>query len=399
MKQLFAKIMILVTVILMDILGGAELDLFVPSFPELKTYFGLSAFWLEALLSVNFIGFVLSLFFVGSLADRYGRKPIILLGLLVFTLGSVLCLWAPSYRFLLTGRFLQGVGVAAPATLCFLIIADSYPLRQQQYLMAMLNGLVNASIAAAPVIGSYITTYFHWRGNFVALLVLGLGVLMMTVFFIPAHKPPKHKETISLRGYIPIFKSKPLTLLIVSLIFMFVPYCVFVGMSPLLYMEGFGVSLKHFGYYQGALALVFAAGSVLSGLVISRYYNQKKMLMFSGQILIVCMLMIGYITLVDSRSPILITTALVLHSVGVIMPSTLLYPLCLNFMPRAKGRVAAVLQGARLALSALALEVAGYYYVGSFRSIGFILIALIFIGVITLCFVLRNRELMKFVKA
>lgn len=77
MKQAFAKSMVIVTVILMDLLAGAEFDLFVSSFPELQSQFSLSPFWVEALLSVNFSGYCLSLFFVGGLADRYGRKPII----------------------------------------------------------------------------------------------------------------------------------------------------------------------------------------------------------------------------------------------------------------------------------------------------------------------------------
>jgi DHA1 family bicyclomycin/chloramphenicol resistance-like MFS transporter len=137
MKNSFVKILILVTVIFMDILTGMEFDLFVPSFPQLQSHFNLSPFWVEALLSVNFIGYCLSLFFVGGLADRYGRKPIILLGLTIFILGSALCLYPSSYYFLILGRFLQGVGIAAPAILSFLIIADSYPLKEQQFLMAI----------------------------------------------------------------------------------------------------------------------------------------------------------------------------------------------------------------------------------------------------------------------
>src|SRR4051812_35016033 len=126
--------MILITIILMDLLAGTEFDLFVPSFPELQQYFHLSSFWVEALLSVNFIGYCLGLFFIGALADRYGRKPIILLGLMTFILGNCLCLAIASYPVFLLGRFLQGVGIAAPAILSFLIIADRYPLKQQQFL-------------------------------------------------------------------------------------------------------------------------------------------------------------------------------------------------------------------------------------------------------------------------
>lgn len=126
MNQSFAKIMVLISVIFMDLLAGMEFDLFVPSFPELQSQFALSPFWVEALLSVNFLGYCLSLFFVGALGDRFGRKPIILLGLITFIFGSMLCLWAASYPFLIIGRFLQGVGVAAPAILSFLIIASAF---------------------------------------------------------------------------------------------------------------------------------------------------------------------------------------------------------------------------------------------------------------------------------
>ena len=81
--------MLLMSVISMDLLAGMEFDLFVPSFPELQHQFNLLPFWVEALLSVNFAGYVLSLFFVGGLADRYGRKPIILLGLMIFVIGTI----------------------------------------------------------------------------------------------------------------------------------------------------------------------------------------------------------------------------------------------------------------------------------------------------------------------
>jgi len=78
-KQTLTKGLILLTIILMDLLSGMEFDLFSPSFPELQAHFSLTLFWVEALLSINFIGYCISLFFVGSLADRYGRKPIIVM--------------------------------------------------------------------------------------------------------------------------------------------------------------------------------------------------------------------------------------------------------------------------------------------------------------------------------
>ena len=395
MKQTFKKGMLLFTVILMEILAGAEIDLFVPSFPELRSQFNLSPVWLEALLSVNFAGYCLSLFLVGSLADRYGRKPIILLGLMVFIIGSFFCLWEASYNFMLIGRFLQGVGVAAPAIISFLIIADSYPLKQQQYLMGVLNGFINIAIAAAPVVGSYITMYFHWQGNFMALLFFSLLVFIMTTLFIPNYKLPKHKESLSLKGYIPVFQVKLLVLLIVTLVFLCIPYWIFLGMSPMLFMEDLGVSLSHYGYYQGAWALIFAIGSIFFGLIINKF-DPKKMLYLSAHTCVIGLIAVAWITIIDCRNPLLITLAFLPFSIGTIIPFILLYPLSLEYLPEAKGKISAIFRCGTLIFTAIGIELAGYYYIGSFQNIGIILSGCIIVGVVALYLVIKNHSLMKF---
>lgn len=387
--------MILLTIILMDLLAGMEFDLFVPSFPQLQSYLHLTPFWVEALLSVNFIGYCLSLFFVGHLSDHYGRKPIILAGLATFIVGGVLCLCEKSYIFLLIGRFLQGIGVAAPAILSFLIIADRYPIKKQQFLMAMLNSSMNTAVAAAPVVGSYIALYFHWQGNFITLLLLGLLTSIMTLFFIPAYKAMRQDETIT-RGYIELFRSKPLMLLIIASFISFVPYWIFVGMSPLLYMKELSVSLQHFGYYQGVLALVFALGSVAYGLIIkNKHYDQRKMLIITMQIYIVSFIMIILLVFSNSTKPLLITLSILVFVIGQIIPSTILGPLCLNYVPQAKGKVSALIQGGRLIMVAFSLQIAGHFYQGSFQNIGIIIAAFIFFTILMILFVIRNREIMK----
>lgn len=381
----------------MDLLAGMEFDLFAPSFPELQQQFNLTPFWVEALLSVNFIGYFLSLFAVGSLADRYGRKPIIVLGLVIFILGSIMCLYSPSYAVLLIGRFFQGVGVAAPAILSFLIIADIYPLKQQQSLYAVLNGVMNAAVGIAPVLGSYISLYFHWQGNFVALLLLGVATLLMTIPFIPTAKAADHKEPFSLKEYLPIFKSKPLLLIMLHFVFAYTPYWIFVGMSPLLYMEELGVSLAYFGYYQGALALLFAVGTLLSTMLVNRF-DQKKMLRISLCLEWGSLLSIAVITFSNSTNPLFITLSMLPYIVAGIIPNILLYPICLNFMPQAKGRVSAALRGTHLVCTAISLQLAGYVYSGSFKSIGLLMIVFVFLGALMLGWALKNAELMSFLE-
>src|SRR3990167_595662 len=387
---------IFIAIMLMDFLCGMEFDLFVPSFPQLQHYFSLSTFWVEALLSVNFIGYFLSLFFIGKLSDRYGRKQIIIAGLLVFILGSVLCLCEQAFSFLLIGRFLQGVGIAAPAILSFLIVADNYPIKEQQFLMAMLNGVMNTAVAIAPVFGSYIALYFHWQGNFAALLMLGLFTLLVVFLFIPLYQVPQHPtETIS-HDYWPIFKSKPLMLVVFMLLINYLPYWIFVGISPLLYIKELGVGLHYFGFYQGSLALTCAIGSVIYGLFIKyKPHNQKSMLNLGNGVFFLSFLMMTALILVDTKSPFLITLAMLIFVIGQIIPGAILTPLALNFMPHAKARISAILQGGRLILTSVALQGASLFYADSFQSVGWIIAGYIFLTVILLFYVIKNKTLMK----
>lgn len=384
--------MILLTIILMDILTGMEFDLFVPSFPELQAHFGLTPFWVEALLSVNFIGYCLGLFGVGSLADHYGRKPMILTGVGLFILGSMLCLWGQIYPLLLLGRFLQGVGIAAPAILSFLIIADRFPLQEQQFFLTMLNGSMNIAVAIAPVIGSYLSLYFGWHGNFVALLILGILVLLMTLGFIPAGNRISTKAHAFFEGYAAIFESKLLLLMIITILLIYVPYWIFVGMSPLLYMKNLGVGLAHFGFYQGVLAFVFAIGSIGFGLILKKQ-SQKTWLNLCNAIFVLSLFAIGGVILLEGKHPLLITLAMLVLIVGQI-PSSLLYPLCLSLMPEAKGKISALIQGGRLILASLSLQVAGYFYTGSFMSVGVLLLIVIALSVVALYKVIGNPILM-----
>ena len=95
------------------------------------------------------------------------------------------------------------------------------------------------------------------------------------------------------------------------------------------------------------------------------------------------------------ESLLLITIAFLPFIISQIIPSTMLVPLALNFIPHAKGRISAILQGSQLIFAALSLELAGYFYQGSFKNIGIIIAFFILMVIVTHFFVLKNSELMK----
>jgi DHA1 family bicyclomycin/chloramphenicol resistance-like MFS transporter len=178
-------------------------------------------------------------------------------------------------------------------------------------------------------------------------------------------------------------------LLILYFMLTFVPYWIFVGMSPLLYLTSLKVNLNHFGFYQGSLALIFAFGSFLFGLIIHKYDHQKY-LKIANAIYIFSLITILFGTFLHNKDPLIITLAFMPFVIGQIAPGYILYPLYLNLMPEAKGRLTAIIQGGRLIFASIGLQTAGYFYDNSFRNIGIIVSCVVFAGIIVMFFVLEN---------
>lgn len=387
------KIMTLVAIIFMDILGGAEVDLFIPSFPELQSVFQVSPFLLESLLSINFMGFCISLFFVGGLADKYGSKLVIMTSLIIFIVGSILCL--NSFALIILGRLLQGIGAAAPSVLGFVILANLYSYKQQQFLTGILNGVINVSIAIAPVIGSYVALKYHWRGNFFVLLILGIITLILTFLFIPQeNKKNNNQVESSFKEYLPIIKSNFLLYNILFIAFSYSHWWVFIGSAPILYMENLGVTLTQFGYYQGSLAFVYAIGSVAFSFLINKF---EKALLMKISIYFIFLSFGAFIliTIFNTTSPLLITTILIVFNLALVVPTTSFYLTAINYMPESKGKIASLMQAMRLIVSAVSLQLVGYLYDGSFRTLGIIITVINLIAIIFMFLSIRHKNYLK----
>ncbi len=192
-------------------------------------------------------------------------------------------------------------------------------------------------------------------------------------------------------SYLSLIQSKPLMMLIAYLGIMFTPYWVFVGMSPLLYIKELGVSLQHFGYYQGVLALTFAIGSVVFGFFISKY-TSKTLLFISQYIFIASFIFILALSVYIVSNPFLITLSMLVFVIGQIIPSTILYPVTVNFIPHAKAKISALIQGVRMILSAVCIQLAAYSYDHTFKSVGITMAILIALVLALQLFIVRDKR-------
>ena len=384
------------TLIFVCMLAGAELDLFIPSFPELQKVFGLTPFMVQWTLSVNFCAYCASSLVVGALGDRFGCRPVLLWGLVVFIGGSILCTFPPNYAVLILGRFLQGVGTAAPAVLAYVVIAEDYPPEKQPHLFGLVNGVVTIAVAFAPVVGSYINLFFNWRGNFLALLIFGVVGLLLCYVYIP-FKEPVGKESsrsrvFSLAAYVPLLRSKEFMTYVCGICFLIAPYWVFTGMAPLLYMEALHVPLAHFGFYQGTLAGAFAIVSLTSGFLLRAIGHEKSFYLGWGLALLgtLGVLVVGWC---DSGSPLLITAVFIPLSIGVVFPVNMLYPRALAVHGEDRGKGMAILLAARLILSSLGLQVVSFFYQGTLWPIALATTFGALISAVAIVILLRKKSL------
>lgn len=381
----------LITIIFIQILVGVEIDLFTPSFPELQRIFQLTPVMVQLMLSINFIAYCVACLFAGALGDRFNRRTVMLTSLGIFVAGSLLCITAQHYAFLILGRFLQGIGIAAPCTLSFVIITDEYPLEKQPALMGTLNGIVTLAMACAPVLGSYVALYTNWRGNFLILLMLGIICLSLSWFAIP-NREGCPTVSLSPKAYWPFLRSTSVRTYLAAVCLLCVPYWLFIGMSPILYMQDLGVPLQQFGYYQGATALVFASVSIVSPTIL-RHFGSRYCFYVGIGICALTALLIGGLLFYRIQDPLLITIMMLIFAVGAVFPINILYPYSLDLMPGGKGRIAALHQSSRLILTAFLLEMTSYFYQGNFIAIGIGMIIPLILSLWTIQQLIQHRWL------
>ncbi|MBS0288641.1 MAG: MFS transporter [Proteobacteria bacterium] len=381
----------LITILFIQVLCGMEMDLFIPSFPELQNVFNLSPFMVQMTISINFTAFCICSLFAGALGDKYNRRTVLILGLCIFVLGSLLCVFTPNYFGLILGRALQGIGISAPAILSFPVLLENYAKEKQPGAMGLVNGVKTLAMAIAPVIGSFVNLYFSWRGNFSVLLGMGVLCLIASYFSVPS-KAGNHDVSLSLNTYVPLLKSKKLLTFFAGISLLTGAYWLFTGMAPILYMQGMAVPLEQYGYYQGSLSLVFAIVCILSP-QLYRLFGQKRCLYFGMIVCLISAIFLLGVSLLQIKHPMVITVILLFFSLGIVFPINILYPFSLEVLPHTKGRSAGLGQSILLSLTAFLIEMVAYFYHGEFMPIGLTMFVAIMLSIFLIHRIMQNKWL------
>lgn len=240
-------------------------NIILPAFPDIGEQLGVSARELGLTLSSFFITFALAQLVVGPLADRYGRKKLVLGGLSIFIVGTVVGGLAGSLETLIVGRIIQALGVCAAAVLARAIARDLF---EGETLARALSLTMIAAAAApgfSPLVGSVLTTALGWRAIFI---LVGIAAFVVAVFYVnvlgethPAERRAPHSMPSVIFAYGRLLMEGKFILPALSMSLLMSGLFASFGAAPAILMNGIGLSSLQAGlYFAATVFVVFAAG-------------------------------------------------------------------------------------------------------------------------------------------
>ncbi|MDX1581356.1 MAG: MFS transporter, partial [Alphaproteobacteria bacterium] len=174
-----------VLMVAFSVLGPFSMHLIIPAIKPIQLDYGVGGGTASLLISATLWGIAAATLFYGILADRFGRRPMLLWGLVLFAAGSVLGMVGWSADAVIAGRVIQGIGGACGMVISRTVIRDRYPRDQGTSILAYLTMAVMIAPILAPAFAGFLVENYGWRMVFVIASVTGFAVLIWTAMRFP----------------------------------------------------------------------------------------------------------------------------------------------------------------------------------------------------------------------
>lgn len=243
-------------------------DMYLPTIPSMMREFHTTPSMTQMGLSMAMLGMGIGSVFWGSASDRYGRKPILIVSLIIFVASTALSLFSRNITFFIVCRLFQGIGAGGSMVLSTSIPADVYMGRQLAKLMAVVGAINGIAPAVGPVFGGFMADWVGWRGIFIVLLLIGIGMTFWTTRYNETLPKQRRMQARHLSDYIKAYRS-----LFVNKRFMIYVTIkaaaigllyAYISSAPFLIQTHYGFSALSFGLIFGGNALAISIGSTLA---------------------------------------------------------------------------------------------------------------------------------------
>ena len=241
-------------------------DLYLPALPEMGNYFSASEFLVGLTLTIFFFVFAVSMVLFGPMADKFGRRPILIFGATIYTLASFSCAISANIYFLLAGRFFQAVGSGAVITVSTALIKDCFRGQVMRKILAITQALGVIAPMVAPLVGGLLLTFTDWRGSFYLLTILGAINLIVAFLFcetLSEHKRYRGGIFNSLTLLIGVARQKYFIAVLIMFALLSKPYMAYLSASSFIYVEFFGLTAQEYSYFFAVNSAASIAGPIL----------------------------------------------------------------------------------------------------------------------------------------
>ncbi|MBD0391898.1 multidrug effflux MFS transporter [Wolbachia endosymbiont of Pentalonia nigronervosa] len=369
-----------------------EIDISVPSFPDIMRYFNVSEGTVQLTIAYNFLGFCIGGLFFGPLSECYGRRKMMIIGNAMLLIGAIGCVFAPSINWLLVSRFVQGIG-ASTSVVVFAIIADSYQGVKAMKFIGIMNATLTVVMAIAPILGSFINEAIGWRGNYATVAVICLISWILLLLTLPETKKDRAAFNVKkmAQDYSKLLSSSRFIML--SLIPSLFPsaYMSFITCGPFLYMETFGLPSKIYALHQGMIVGSFSLTSLFFGKILQKF-GARWCVINGTMIITIGALLLMASSIATPYSPYSVTLSMIIFSTGAAICQAVVFNATMNAFPEIKGTASSAISGIRSFMMAVFIGSTSYIYNGQVISVSSLILFAVILELVFTIYLLRSSE-------
>jgi MFS transporter, DHA1 family, multidrug resistance protein len=252
----------------LGMLGPFAVDTYIPAFGTIARDLSASNLQMQQTFSVYLAAFGVMFLFHGALSDCFGRKPVILAGLVIFLIGSIGCALSTTIGQLLFFRVVQGVSVGAGMVVGRAMVRDLFPPEDVQRVMSMITLWFGIAPAIAPILGGYLYAGFGWQSIFWFIAAFTALLIAMSVFAFHETHPPEHRQPFRLApllaGYREVGANWPFLMLSLAAGFNFNGFFLYILSAPIYVPVHLGL-----GPTEYAWLFIPGIGGIMTGAFIS----------------------------------------------------------------------------------------------------------------------------------
>lgn len=363
-----------------------SIDMYLPAFPAIESHFAADAGAVQATLAVFFIGLAVGQAVYGPIADRFGRRRPLVVGIAVYVAASGLAAAAPDMATLTLARVLQALGGCAGIVIARAMVRDLFHEREAALVYSHLMLVMGVAPILAPVLGAYVLAVADWHAIFWILAGFGVLCIAAVTLGLPETLPPERRSRGGiggvLRGYAALCLDRPFLGLAFCSAFGSGALFAYITASPFVFISQHGVSARTFSILFGLNAFGLILSSQLNAVLLRRF-TSRQILAAAGLVNAALGVALVAVVLVapDWLAGLAVPLFLFIATLGFIFPNAVATAMA-RTQTRA-GAASALIGVLQFFLGALASALVGQLGGGGARSMAVVIVAAAVAGWIT----------------